>query len=102
MNPVEPTNPPQVPVEPDIFGTGVVLAMIWQVGSIALSMPLYFTCWGLIQWLALVTLYISRRRDGYPLMAKGVLIAGFVGVLLNAGCDALVLPGARGDMTWPW
>src|SRR5438132_423437 len=97
MNPVEPTNPPQVPVEPDIFGTGVALAMIWQVGSIVLSAPLFFTCWGLIQWFALVPVYISRRRKGYPLMAKGVLIAGFVGVLLNVGCAALIL-GNLGNM----
>ena len=70
-------------------------ALPWQFGAVVLSMPLLFTCWGLIQWIALIPLYISRRRKGYPLMAKGLLFAGFLGLLLNVGCAALFLPAFR-------
>ena len=75
----------------DTVGKGVLWALPWQFGAILLSAPLMFTCWGLIQWFALIPVCISRRRKGYPLMAKGLLIAGFVGVLLNVGCAALIL-----------
>jgi len=104
MNPNDPIDPPPAPVEPapaprqqDSVGKGVLWALGWQLGAIVLSAPLFFTCWGLIQWFALVPVCISRRRKGYPLMAKGVLIAGFVGVLLNVGCAALIL-GNLGNM----
>ena len=98
MNPNDPADSQPAPIEPvpepmqhDSVGKGVLWALGWQLGAIVLSAPLFFSCWGLIQWFALVPVYISRRRKGYPLMAKGVLIAGFVGVLLNVGCAALIL-----------
>ena len=89
-------NLPRPPAPPSIapndgVGRGVLLAMGWQVLAIILSAPLMFLGWGLIQWLALIPVYLNRKRKGYPLAAKGVLIAGFVGVLLNAGCAALIL-----------
>jgi hypothetical protein len=97
MNPNDPADsqpapfePVLLPMEKDSVGKGVLWAMGWQLGAIVLSAPLFFTCWGLIQWFALVPVYISRRRKGFPLMAKGVLIAGFAGVLLNAGCAAFI------------
>jgi hypothetical protein len=94
MSPGDPPPLPPVPEAvraPDSVGRGVLWALAWQAGAIALSAPLFFTCWGLIQWFALVPVFLNRRRAGYPLMAKGVLIAGFVGVLLNGGCAVLVL-----------
>ncbi len=91
MNPVDAVDPqPPAPMQ-DGVGKGVLWALPWQFGAILLSAPLMFTCWGLIQWFALIPVCISRRRKGYPLMAKGLLIAGFVGVLLNVGCAALIL-----------
>ncbi len=98
MNPTEPPEgdhphapEPPAPATNDGIGKGVLLAMAWQLLAILLSAPLMFLGWGLIQWLALVPVYFNRRRKGFPLAAKGVLIAGFVGVLLNAGCAALIL-----------
>jgi len=41
--------------------------------------------------------YLSQRKRGYRLAAKGLLITGFVGVLLNATCAALIL-GNLGNM----
>src|SRR5260370_29363895 len=99
MNPIDPIDPPPAPVEPapvprqDSVGKGVLRALGWQLGAIVLSAPLFFTCWVLIQWFALVPVYISRRRKGYPLMAKGVLISGFAGVLLNVVCAAFIFKG---------
>jgi len=46
--------------------------------------------WGLAQWIFLLPLYFSCRSRGRPLKAKGILIAGCIGFLLNAGCDALI------------
>jgi hypothetical protein len=100
---MSPGDPPPLPVAPeparapDSVGRGVLWALMWQLGAIVLSAPLLFTCWGLIQWFALVPVFLNRKRAGYPLMAKGILIAGFVGVLLNGGCAALIL-GNLGNM----
>jgi hypothetical protein len=95
MNPVDPVDPKPALVDAsrirDSVANGVFWALPWQFGAILLSAPLMFTCWGLFQWFALIPVCISRRRKGYPLMAKGLLIAGFVGVLLNVGCAALIL-----------
>ena len=74
----------------DSIGKGVKVALLWQLGAIALSLPLMFMGWGLIQWIALIPVYISKRRAGYSLAAKGVLIVGFIGLLLNGTCTVLV------------
>ena len=94
----EPQPPlPPAPAPDDSIGKGVLWAVLWQIAAIVVSAPLMFTVWGLIQWFALVPVYLSQKRHGYPLAAKGVLITGFVGMLLNAGCAALVL-GNLGHM----
>jgi len=89
------------PTEPapirDSIGQGVFPALLWQLGSIIVSAPLFFSCWGLIQWCALIPLYRRRKRQGYPLAAKGVLIVGFIGLLLNATCTVAIL-GNLGNM----
>src|SRR5258707_10500214 len=92
MNPVDPKRAMvDASRTHDSVGNGVLWALPWQFGAVVLSMPLLFTCWGLIQWIALIPLYISRRRKGYPLMAKGLLFAGFVGVLVNEGSRVIFL-----------
>ena len=67
----------------DSIGRGVFFAVSWQI--------VMCTIWGLVQWLALVPLYRSQKKKGCRLTAKAVLITGFVGVLLNATCAALIL-----------
>jgi hypothetical protein len=69
----------------------------WQVGAIIITIPLMCTIWGLVQWAALIPMYLSQRKKGYRLAAKGLLITGFVGVMLNATCAALIL-GNLGNM----
>ena len=81
----------------DTIGKGVLRAILWQIGALILSAPLMFTVWGLIQWLALIPTYLSFRRRGYPLAAKGLLITGFVGLMLNVTCAGLIL-GNLGNM----
>ena len=90
MAPEDPRFAVPVPA-PDSVGNGVLRAVWWQIGAIAITIPLFCICWSLVQWLALVPVYLSRKRNGYPLAAKGVLITGFVGMFLNASCAALVL-----------
>jgi hypothetical protein len=72
----------------DSIGRGVAIAVAWQVGAILLTIG---TIWGLVQWVALIPLYFSQKRRGYRLAAKGLLIAGFVGLMLNASCLALLI-----------
>ena len=72
----------------DSIKRGVVIAIAWQVGAIFLTVG---TIWGLVQWIALIPLYFSQKRRGYLLAAKGLLITGFVGLMLNASCLALLI-----------
>ena len=72
-----------------------VVAILCKIGAIILSAPLLFTCWGLTQWAGVLPFYISRKRCGQRMAANGALITGFLGVLLNAACDAAVLPGLK-------
>ncbi|MGA2115386.1 MAG: hypothetical protein ABSH56_11625 [Bryobacteraceae bacterium] len=81
----------------DSIGRGVLIAVAWQVGAIIITIPLMCTIWGLVQWAALIPMYLSQRKKGYRLAAKGLLITGFVGVMLNATCAALIL-GNLGNM----
>jgi len=83
--------------ENDSIGKGVLFAVLWQIAAIVITIPLMCTIWGLVQWAALVPLYISQKKKGCRLTAKAVLICGFVGVLLNATCAALIL-GNLGNM----
>jgi len=72
----------------DSIGRGVLIAIAWQVGAIFLTIG---TVWGVVQWVALIPLYFSQKRRGYQLAAKGLLITGFVGLMLNASCLALLI-----------
>jgi len=72
----------------DSIGRGVAIAVAWQVGAIFLTVG---TIWGLVQWVALIPLYFSQKRRGYRLAAQGLLITGFVGLMLNASCLALLI-----------
>ena len=66
-------------------------AVLWQIAAIVVTIPIFTVGWGLVQWFALVPLYLQQRRKGYRLAAKAVLITGFLGLLLNATCAALIL-----------
>jgi hypothetical protein len=81
----------------DSIGRGVGFAVLWQIAAIIVTIPLMCTIWGLVQWAALIPVYLSQKKKGYRLAAKAVLITGFVGVLLNATCAALIL-GNLGNM----
>jgi hypothetical protein len=81
----------------DSIGRGVFYAVLWQIGAVVITIPLMCTIWGLVQWAALVPLYISQKKKGCRLTAKAVLITGFVDVLLNATRAALIL-GNWGNM----
>ena len=74
---------------------GVGIAIVCQMVSVILSVPLLFTCWGVIQWIGVIPFYLNRKRRGERLTAQGLLIMGFIGLLLNAACDAAVLPGLK-------
>jgi len=88
--------PEAAPMAPeDSIWKGVGLAMLWQLGAIVVSAVTYFTVWGLIQWFALAPVCLKQKRAGRPLAAKGVLIAGFVGMLLNFTCAAVVLSNLK-------
>lgn len=92
MTPPLPEAPVPAPLPADDgVGKGVLYAVLWQIGAIIVSAPLMFTIWGLIQWIALIPVYIHLRNRSYRLAAKGVLIAGFVGLFLNATCAVVVL-----------
>jgi hypothetical protein len=95
--------PPRAPT--DSVGSGVGIAFTCQLalmlaGGVAILLSVGFNSlfglpfgaalfagWGLLQWLVLLPLYFLQRRKRRPLAAKGILIAGCVGFLLNAGCD---------------
>ncbi|HXB74156.1 MAG TPA: hypothetical protein VNY05_38310 [Candidatus Acidoferrales bacterium] len=72
---------------------GVLIAVGCQVFAIVftLAIPRFFPYWGAVQWLALVPVYLWQKHQGYRLAANGLLITGFVGTLLNTGCDALIM-----------
>jgi hypothetical protein len=74
---------------------GVGIAIVCQIVAVILSAPLLFTCWGAIQWIGVIPFYLKRKRRGERLTAQGLLIMGFIGLLLNAACDAAVLPGLK-------
>jgi hypothetical protein len=100
MNPEEQQPAITPPASGDSVSKGVLRAILWQVGIIIGTIPiLMFAIWGLTQWAALVPQYLRFKKDGYPLAAMGVLIMDFLGVLLNAGCFALLLTlSNRGNM----
>jgi hypothetical protein len=100
--------PPLRPRVPgDHVGVGVGIAILCQAvlivaGPLAILTTnplrsriseLLFTGWGVAQWLFLLPLYFVLRLKGRRLAAKGILITGCIGFLLNAACDA-VMSGA--------
>lgn len=84
------------------IGSGVGLAVICQACCLFAALPasifelqfgiILLATWGGLQWLALIPAVVIQIRSGYALTAKGILIAGAVGFLLNGACDALVFP----------
>ena len=85
----------------DSVASGVGIALLCQFavilcGFFTLFVPIFgvivVASSGLSQWLILLPLYLRYRGNGRPLRAKGILITGCIGFLLNAGCDALIFP----------
>jgi hypothetical protein len=99
---IPPVLPPKAPG--DSFGSGFGIAVLCQLTLILAGTCMVFSSlsfapfgvplfggWGLLQWIALVPLYLRRRGTRRPLAAKGILVAGCIGFLLNAGCDFIGL-----------
>src|SRR5438876_8170414 len=87
------TPPPRPPH--DSIWRGIGWAVLWQIAAIVVTIPIFTVGWGLVQWFALIPVYLRQRRKGRRLAAKGVLITGFLGLLLNATCAALILWNPR-------
>jgi hypothetical protein len=77
-------------MQADAVSKGVERTILWQVLVIVVTFP-FIMFWGLTQWLALIPQYLWFEKKGYPLAAKGVLIMGSLGVLLNGGCAFLFM-----------
>jgi hypothetical protein len=85
----------------DEVGSGVAIAISCQAALIvagvivlivansleSLIAGILFAGWGVVQWLFLIPVYFMLRRKGRRLAAKGILIAGGIGFMLNAACD---------------
>jgi hypothetical protein len=85
----------------DEVGSGVSIAISCQTALIVAGVIAFFVTnslesliagilfagWGLVQWIILLPLYFMLRRKGRRLAAKGILIAGGIGFMLNAACD---------------
>jgi len=52
---------------------------------------LLWTGWGFTQWIALIPLIFQQRAKGHPKTVQGILISGFLGMLLSSACAAMVL-----------
>lgn len=88
----EPVPPPAGFFDRDSIGRGFLLAVILQIGIVIITIPvMVFLIWGVTEWAALLPFYFRFRRKGQVLTAKGILIAGFIGILLNATCAVVVL-----------
>jgi hypothetical protein len=99
MTPELPVPPPPPPPEKlqgffdrDSIARGFFISVIIQIGIVIVTIPVaLFLAWGITEWAALLPVYFMFRRRGQPLTAKGILIAGFIAVLLNATCSVVML-----------
>jgi hypothetical protein len=96
--PTSPDQPvPELPASDDSIGKGVGYSILWQIAAIIITLPVFCIVWSLVQWIALLPMYFRFKKRPNPLAAKAVLITGFVGMLVNGACAALVL-GNLGNM----
>jgi hypothetical protein len=105
MIPEQQPLPPPAPKPSDRVRTGVGIAIAIEAATIGLGatsfigMPeillLVLLGWGVAQWIGLIPAYFVLRGKQQPLAAKGILIMGCIGFLLNAGCFALVMGVAK-------
>lgn len=75
-------------------GTAILLHF-WQLLIIPLFtlLPLAglaWLGWSLTQFLYLWPAYLGRHRKGEKETAKGILLVGGLGILLNGACDAIL------------
>jgi hypothetical protein len=52
--------------------------------------------WGVVQWIFLLPLIVFYLRNGRSARVKGMVIAGFLGILLNSGCALMLRNGISG------
>jgi hypothetical protein len=52
--------------------------------------------WAVVQWIILGPLIVSYQRRGRRDFMKGLIIAGFLGILLNSGCALMLRNGISG------
>lgn len=100
MDTIEPEKRPN-----DSVGRGFGLAVLCQLGCIVLmavvcaGLPqlsfIVLEGWGLMPLIVLIPFFMAQLNSGHSLTAKGVAIAGSIGFLLNAACDALVYLPSR-------
>jgi hypothetical protein len=49
--------------------------------------------WGVGQWIFLLPAIVYQRRRGFRERAKGMMIIGFIAILLNSACAVFVFGG---------
>ena len=79
----------------DAIWKGLLLGIGCQIVVLALSVVslgaagfIPLMAWSLIQWVLLLPLWWKLKSKALPLAATGVLIIGFLGILLNGICIA--------------
>lgn len=90
---------PERPVD-DSIGRGIGVGLLFEIASILAfaavcafvsSLSVFIELWGFIPAIVLIPLLMWQAKQGYALTAKGILIVGCIGFLLNGTCDALYL-----------
>jgi hypothetical protein len=68
------------------------IAFLVQAVLIVVTLPvMLYAGFGAFQWLIQLPLFVMFWRRGQKQTGKGILIMGFIGVLLNAACGLLVV-----------
>ncbi len=52
---------------------------------------LAWSSWGVTQWIALIPLILRQRAKQNPRTVQGLLLIGFIGLLLSSACATLAL-----------
>ncbi len=73
------------------FGLGMVGALASRSSGMLTS--LLSATWGITQWIALIPLILKQRAAGRTRMVNGLVICGFIGVLLSSACASFIIKG---------
>ena len=84
----------------DKVGRGIAIALLCQFGYLVIAgivcsfkqsfLFAFLVSWGIAPLTLLAPLYVINLRKRNLQTAKGILIIGSIGFLLNATCDTLV------------